>query len=182
LLLAAGLFVGCGGAADPAATPRIACTDVPDVKCDEAVAAVARSMPNEHPVVIEVLCVSAPCTESSGAMQTIVTLADGNHLRGTPQAWADPAATDGGPVQAPPPAGPGRVPLPVEPICQGVPIQSCRDMASGVEDANGARTVVSIVVRCTKGPCTDKSGEGETKIIFSDGSQQTGGWSYASGG
>ena len=156
---------------DPAASPRISCVDVPQAKCDEAVASVARSLPNEHPALIEIICASPPCTSASGATMTIVTLADGRRLTSNALPWFDPTASGGGGgggpgVPVPVPGGPGVAPLPIEPICQGVPPVSCRDMAASFLDpGNGHGGVISIVVRCTKNPCTVK----------------TGGWTYSSG-
>lgn len=174
------LVAGCGGAppADPAATPRIDCTGLPPVRCDEAVASVARSLPNEHPVLIEARCISDPCNESSGTMETTVTLADGRQLRANPLTWYDGNATDGGAI---PPAAPGDIPLAVQPTCQGIPLASCRQVAGG-SFQSGHGDVVSILVRCTKNPCTSTSGEGDTLVTYADGTQSTSGWGYANSG
>lgn len=183
LLAATSLVVACGGAApaDPTATARIDCTGLPAVRCDEAVASVARSLPNDHPVRIEVRCISEPCTESSGAMETTVTMVDGRQLHANPLTWSDASATGGGAVPPGQPAGgPGQVRLPVEPTCQGVPLATCRDMGSNFESGHGA--VVSILVRCTINPCTATAGQGDTVITYADGTQSTGGWGYSSGG
>ncbi len=151
---------------DPAASPRISCVDVPQANCDEAVASVARSLPNEHPTLIEIICASPPCTAASGATMTIVTLADGRRLTSNALPWSDSTASGGGGVPVPAPGGPGVAPLPVEPTCQGVPPVSCRDMAASFLDPGGGHGgVISIVVRCTKNPCTVK----------------TGGWAHGSG-
>ena len=168
---------------DPAASPRISCVDVPQANCDEAVASVARSLPNEHPALIEIICASPPCTAASGATMTIVTLADGRRLTSNALPWSDPTASGGGGgIPVPVPGGPGVAPLPVEPTCQGVPPVSCRDMAASFLDPGGGHGgVISIVVRCTKNPCTVKTGEGDTLITYGDGTNLTGGWAYSSG-
>ena len=181
----AGLVAACASSPpiDPAASPRISCLDVPAARCDEAVASVARSLPNEHPVLIEIICASPPCTSASGAMMTVVTLADGRRLTANGLPWSDPTASGGGGVPVPVPVGPNGVPLPVEPTCQGVPSASCRDMAASLLDTGaGHGGVISIVVRCTKNPCTVKAGEGDTLITYADGTNLTGGWAYGSGG
>ncbi len=185
LVAVAWLVVACASSPpmDPAASPRISCVDVPEARCDEAVASVARSLPNEHPVLIEIICASPPCTSASGAMMTIVTLADGRRLTANGLPWFDPTASGGGGVPVPVPGGPGVVPLPVEPTCQGVPAVSCRDMAASFLDSGvGHGGVVSILVRCTKNPCTVKTDEGDTLITYADGTNSTGGWTYSSGG
>ena len=180
LLAATWLVAGCGGAApaDPAASPRIDCTGLPATKCDEAVASVARSLPNEHPSLIEIRCLSDPCTASSGTMETTVTLADGRQLHANPSTWFDGNATGGGVA---PPVAPDDPKLPVQPTCQGIPLASCRQVAGGsFESGHGA--IVSILVRCTKNPCTSASGEGDTIVTYADGTQSTSGWGYANSG
>jgi hypothetical protein len=179
LLVVVWSVAGCGGAApaDSSATPRIDCTGLPAARCDEAVASVARSLPNEHPSRIEVRCISDPCTAASGAMDTTVTLADGRQLHANPLTWSDPSATGGGLV----PPAPGDPSLPVQPTCQGIPLTNCRQVAGGsFQSGHGA--IVSILVRCTKNPCTAASGEGDTLVTYADGTQSTSGWGYANSG
>jgi hypothetical protein len=76
------------------------------------------------------------------------------------------------------------VALPVAPICLGVPLEQCRDMASSLLDPTAlgdqaADRVTKITVRC-KGVCTPKNGEGETRIDFDDGTNLTSSWGYSS--
>ena len=180
VILAVVAIAGCVAPATsgPPGSPRVSCLGVPAEKCDEAVASVARSLPNTAPVSIEVSCVSGTCTPESGAMDTVVTLADGSQLRSSTNTWSNgqaPANVGPAPVPVPPPA--------VEPVCQGVPASMCRTMAESTPaDDPGHGAVIQIVVRCTKPPCTDENGEGDTVTTFADGTTQTSGWGYAVGG
>jgi hypothetical protein len=131
-------------------------------------------------VEIQVNCVSTPCSAASGTITTTVILADGRRLDTEPLSWFDPTATNDGNLDTPPPGKPPPDGLPVEPICQGVALDMCRQMASGTgEDGHGV--VVSILVRC-KAICTNQSGEGQTIWTFEDGSQSTSEWGYANAG
>jgi hypothetical protein len=156
---------------------------VPKDKCDEAVASVARSLPNTAPVSIEVTCVAGACTAESGAMDTVVTLADGSQLRSSTTTWSTGAAQ--GPDEAnpqpveesirmiPPPD------IPVEPVCQGVPLAMCRTVAETAFGELSNQSVAQIVVRCGAPPCTDKGGTGDTIVTYSDGTIASSTWEYA---
>jgi hypothetical protein len=174
---------------------------VPDAKCDEAVASVARSLPNTPVVAIEVTCVSGTCTAESGAMDTVVTAADGSTLRGSTLSWSEPApagtggsggGTDGSagggvapppaPATAPPapaPPPPGDATLPVEPTCLGVPVGWCRTMAETAFGSVSEADVVAITVRCRDATCNPQHGAGDTIVSYADGSRQTASWEYA---
>ena len=91
-----------------------------------------------------------------------------------------PAATTG-----PEPAGvflPGtRWPT----ACEGIPLDKCRDMAADAADSLRPNDppLRSILIRCTKPPCTQLRGDGETIYLFVDGtSRVAGSWGYASPG
>ena len=162
--------------------PEVTCDGVPDVRCDEAVASVARSLPNSPIVSIDVSCVANPCSPESGAMDTVVTLADGSQLRGFTVTWSEPDAGqgDGGPG-APAPervADPTRG-LPVEPTCQGLPISECRTMAETAFGELSDRSVTAILVHCTERPCTARTGAGVTIVSYADGSEDAALWEYS---
>jgi len=163
------------------ASPKVSCVGIPAAKCDEAVASVARSLPNTQPVAIDVSCVSGTCTLQSGAMDTVVTLADGSTLRSSTLSWADPGAGSDGGVAAtePPRPAPPEPAVPVQPACQGVPASMCATMAETAFGELPTESVVAIVVRCTKQPCTDKAGAGDTTVSYADGSIRTSSWEYA---
>ncbi len=135
----------------------------------------ARSLPNTKPAAIEVTCVVEACTSTGGTMNTVVTLDDGHQLRADPLTWG---ANSGGGRPPPPPQVP-LGPLPVEPICQGVPPSLCQDMARSAISNNGTGVgIVKIVIRCTKAPCTDTRGEGDSTVTLADGSEQESGWAF----
>jgi hypothetical protein len=183
-ILAIVAIAGCGvpTASGPPASPRISCQGVPTERCDEAVASVELSLPNTTPTAIEVICVSGTCTPESGAMDTVVTLADGSQLRSTTITWSQdvPAPGLGKPVPevAVPPIEPV---VPVEPQCQGVPLSWCRTMAETAFGELSDQAVASILVRCGELPCTNEHGAGETLVTYADGTSQTSGWEYEGG-
>ncbi len=185
----------------PAASPRVSCVGIPATRCTEAVATVARSLPNTMPVSIEVICVAGTCTPDSGAMDTVLTLADGSQLRSTTVQWSGGGGSSGGggdgsgPGEAPPgvklvpaPAesnAPALAPafpvVPVEPICQGVPVSMCRTMAETAFGEMSDEEVVGIVVRCGQQACTDEHGAGETEVTYADGKVRISSWEYQGG-
>jgi hypothetical protein len=184
-------IAGCWAPADsgPLASPTISCVDIPASRCEEALASVARSLPNTAPAAIEVICVAGTCTEQSGAMDTVVTLADGSQLRSTTIAWSE--AVQPGPPGikplpepvAPPvePVVPIEPVVPVEPQCQGVPVSMCRTMAETAFGEVSDEGVVQILVRCTRQPCTNDQGAGDTIVTYADGSTQMSSWEYDMG-
>lgn len=178
-------IAGCGTPAvsGPPPSPVVTCIGIPEARCDEAIESVALSLPNTAPVTIEVLCVSGTCTEEAGAMDTVVTLADGSQLRSTTISWSQAVAPAPGGAKPPPaPAVPAEPPaVPVEPQCQGVPVAWCRTMAETAFGEVSEVDVVTILVRCKELPCTDDHGIGETLISYSDGSSKTTSWEYAGG-
>lgn len=182
-ILAILAIAGCGAPAvsGPPASPRISCVGVPSDRCDEAVASVERSLPNTAPVAIDVTCVSGNCTPEAGAMDTVVTLADGSQLRSSTTSWsqAGAAAPEGGGKPSPELAPLFNVP--VEPQCQGVPVSMCRTMAETAFGEVSDQAVVAILVRCGEPPCTDDHGVGDTLVTYADGKSLTSSWEYAGG-
>jgi hypothetical protein len=174
-------IAACGPAAASGApaSPLISCLGIPPVRCDEALASVARSLPNTVPVSIEVSCVAGTCTSESGAMDTVVTLADGNQLRSTTISWSEDSQPHGGlePLPAPVPAAV----VPVEPACLGVPAAMCLTMAETAFGELSDQEVVRILVRCGTPPCTAEHGVGDTVVTYADGTSRTSTWEYAGG-
>jgi hypothetical protein len=176
------VVAGCGAPATtgPAASPRIACQGVPAERCDEAVTSAELSLPNTVLTSIEVICVSGTCTTESGAMDTVVTLADGSQLRSSTVTWAQGLPAPGGvkPLPAPVPPAPD---VPVAPQCLDVPLEMCRTMAETAFGELGKEGVVSIVVRCSDLPCTDDHGIVETVVTYGNGTVLTTDGEYAGG-
>jgi hypothetical protein len=167
----------------PPASARISCDGVPADKCDEAVASVARSLPNTAPVSIEVTCVAGTCTAQSGAMDIVLTLADGSQLRSSTTTWSTAVGQEPGdakplPVEEAVPVIPPPV-IPKEPVCQGVPLEMCRTMAETAFGELSAASVAQIVVRCGAPPCTDAHGTGDTLVTYADGTTLSSSWEYA---
>jgi hypothetical protein len=182
-ILAVIVIAGCGApiSSGPPASLTVSCTGIPATRCDEALASVERSLPNTPAVKIEVVCVAGTCTDESGAMDTVVTLADGSQLRSTTIAWSEAGApAPGGVKPLPVPVAEPAVPaVPVEPDCQGVPRSMCLTMAETAFGEVSNLAVVGIVVRCTRMPCAIDQGAGETLITYKDGTTLTTSWEYA---
>lgn len=190
---------GCGApvSSGPAASPRVSCVGIPAIRCSEAVAIVARSLPNTSPVSIEVTCVAGACTPDSGAMDTVLTLSDGSQLRSTTVQWSSGGGSTGGAGAGGPPPGfkpapapaetnaPALAPafpvVPVEPTCQGVPVSMCRTMAETAFGEVSDEDVIGIVVRCGQQACTDEHGAGETEVTYADGQVRISSWEYQGG-
>jgi hypothetical protein len=115
-------------------------------------------------------------------METVVTLADGSQLRSTTISWQEAAAPgpgDAKPLPEPMPVEPPA--LPVQPQCQGAPLEWCRTMAETAFGELPDKGVITILVRCTEPPCTDDHGAGDTVVTYSGGTIRTVGWEYAGG-
>jgi hypothetical protein len=169
---------GCGvdGSSDAALEPIVDCVGVPGERCQSAVfEAMADAGTRPHVRAITVRCTAPVCTIREGQMSVTVLLDDGSQFTtGSGWAAAEPAAP-----------GPGRgqpVPLPVKPVCIGVPPRNCEEFAQGSLDGLGDRpvdTIVSIVVRCGAGAaCIETRGSGSTDLTFRDGTKQTSDWVY----
>jgi len=124
-----------------------------------------------------VRCAVPVCTVASGEANVIIFYIDGRQ-DSSGYAWAAAAPA---PMPPEPPEPP--VPLTVEPVCVGVPAESCIEMATSAVAGlpRGGPAVASITVRCTA-VCTPTNGEGETVVQFADGTSTTSGWGYSSGG
>lgn len=183
LVLATTLLAGCG-LMDPViipAAPPVDCRGVPAQTCRHVVSdtrAQARG-PGVVPVAIRVACTRAVCADQEGEAQIDVRYSDGSEDHYT-MGWSGAVDEPGqGRRPAPTPS------LPIEPTCEGVPVQPCHDNAF-VGLANGgmapeALEVTSIVVVCLKGSCTDEAGTGTTTVTYVDGTTNAADWSYESG-
>jgi hypothetical protein len=177
VLAAAILVGGCGGPEGSGSSnpePEVTCVGVPQGPCEDAAASLVRSL--EGPAAqVTVTCSIAACTNTDGRLQLEVLLVDGRR--------DSRAMGYGSNQQVPEPVEPPV--LTVVPICLGVPFATCRDMAesavgSGVPGV-ARRPIARITVRC-KGVCTPTKGEGETRIDFADGTNETSSWGYESTG
>lgn len=116
-------------------------------------------------------------------MDTVVTLADGSHLRSTTISWGTSAGAPGvapgvaEPAQPSPPPVPAPI-VPVEPVCQGVPPSMCATMAETAFGELSDQGVVQILVRCTEPPCTGQQGTGDTIVTYADSTMRTSSWAY----
>jgi hypothetical protein len=77
--------------------------------------------------------------------------------------------------------GPVREPVPAGETCILIEQDDCRVKIREALAGLGPNhpPVVGVLVRCTKVPCTDLAGEGETIVQFADGSQAGSGWAFA---
>ena len=69
--------------------------------------------------------------------------------------------------------------VPVEPVCQGVPISMCETMAETAFGELSDQSVVQILVRCGQPPCTSEHGVGDTVVTYADRTVRTSAWEYA---
>lgn len=155
------------------AEPVVDCIGVPAEQCRSAVAdAMASAAAGDRVTAITIRCTAPSCSPEDGEMAVTVILVGGRRTTSM-SAWAMAPATaaDEGTV----------VPLPVQPICAGVPVKACAQFATdSVQHLDRpADDVVSILVRCAADkPCVDERGAGSTDLTFRDGTHQTSEWIY----
>jgi hypothetical protein len=150
---------------------------MPQASCAESFLAAEAQARERGTIVVGIIvrCIGV-CTAARGEAERSVSYGDGTSEQGR-FGWqaAEPA-----PVA--PPEGPEPT-LQVAPTCVGIEAGWCESVAldavSQLEPGSG--DVVSIVVNCTLGPCTQTSGDGETTVTFADGQVITSGWAYRGG-
>ena len=149
------------------------CVGFPADVCERQLAELEREGALHGGVVgYRILCTSAVCTSAQGDGTQTVAFADGTSQAGD-FGYAVPIGT--------PPTGQVLLPLPVEPICLGVPAEWCREMGRmGADAVADWSSIVAITVRCTDPACTTGKGTGETRVRLSDGSEKVvEGWAYS---
>lgn len=175
LLVSLGLLIGACSPAGPTpntnlpAQPVVDCIAVPPDICQGAVRdARLNAPPGSVPVRVQVRCTAPVCRPASGQTEVNIRYSDGTTST-MGSAWEQ--AVPGG--QAPPPV------LPLAPVCAGVPLEQCRDMAlSAIPAAEDRPPIVSIVVTCTAPSCTEATGDGDVVVTYADRSTSEGSWSY----
>jgi len=170
LLLALGLVAGAVSCGTPPVTGWT-CLGVPESMCKSQLADAERNAPPGAGAVvgIRIRCTAATCTEQAGEVEVTATYANGQTVN-MGMGWnAAPAA--------PAPAIPE--PLPMAPVCLGVPSDWCRIQAATGPEGGGTfpADLRSITVRC-KGTCSPTTGEGSTEYILADGTSRTIQWTY----
>lgn len=153
---------------NPPAQPFVDCVGVPPDICQGAIRdARVNAPPGAVVVQVRVRCTVQVCLPASGQTEVTIQYSDGTTST-MGSAWEQ--ALPG--VQAP------RV-LPVQPTCVGVPLERCRETALGAVPAGDERpAIASIVVTCTKPPCTEATGDGDMVVTYADRSTSESGWSY----
>jgi len=157
--------------------PRVECNGVPAEQCAEYAASWPEgSMIGEEEVVgVIVTCVSSSCTADGGEVQVSVRLRGGEVRDVGGGGWSG-----AGPAEPPKPAPPLPDDLPL--TCVDVPRSVCdqqaRDAISGLADDSGP--VIGITVRCLVDACTERKGEGETRITLGGAPVITMNWAYES--
>lgn len=141
----------------PVANPQVVCLGVPDQACKEAFD-ISGAVPGSVAQVV-VQCTVPICTVLNGEADVTVVFIDGRR-ESSGYGWAGAAPA---PAPVRPPA-----PLTIAPVCLGVPLQQCFDMAATGPEGNGVGPdVASITVRCSD-VCTT-GGSGQTTYEFVDG-------------
>lgn len=154
--------VGCGFLVRPAAPPDSSCAGMLSGACTEQVARLAAQVTGKV-TSIGLECRIAVCDRSAGSGDAVITYADGRTERRTWSYVGDPA------------------PIPA-PTCVGLARDVCQTQADGVvEDAAPSRRIIGISITC-QGTCTKASGEVATVLTFGDGTQDTSGRGWSSGG
>jgi hypothetical protein len=163
------LLAACAGPPNLPPGTR-ACVGFPAVVCARQVADLEREGAAHGGVVAyRIVCSSASCTTEQGDGTAAAVFADGT---GRELGFGYAA-----PVGPPPEATFG--PLPVTPVCLGVPAGWCAEHArAGAEMIADWSTIATITVRCTRS-CSATAGDGETRVLLRDGTAQTQGWSYS---
>lgn len=154
--------------ANPPAQPIVECLGVPADICQGAVGDARRNAPpGTVPVRVQVRCTAPVCVPASGQAEVAIQYSDGSTST-LGSGWEQ--AVPGN--QAPPV-------LPLAPVCAGVPLERCREMAlSAVPGADDRPPIVSIVVTCTRPPCTEATGDGDVVVTYADRSTSESSWSY----
>lgn len=174
LLIIAALAGGIAGCTVPVVGRG--CEGLAGPVCEAQLADAERNshLGSEGIVGIRVRCTVASCTEAAGEVTVTVSYEDGRTT----------AFDTGWSMAAPAPVGSSAppTPLPVEPVCIGVPDAWCRDMA-GADDGmgDGTQRVASIVVSCTA-TCNELMGDGTTVVTYGDGTKQEAQWNYRTSG
>lgn len=170
LLIGACSISGPTPVANPPGQPLLECVGVPPDICQGAVRdARLNAPPGTVAVRIQVRCTVQVCRPASGQTEVTIQYSDGT-MSTLGSAW-EQAVPGGG---APPV-------LPIAPVCAGVPLERCREMAlSAVPGGDDRAPIVSIVVTCTKPPCTEATGDGDVVVTYADRSTSEGSWSYRS--
>ncbi len=181
--LAAVVVLGCAAVGGPAPTlqpaPIVDCLATDAQTCASALSDARANAPaGTAPFRVRVTCSQPICLPGAGVAQVDVWYTDGS-VDSYEMAWTD------GPGAAPPP---GEVPaepveepiLAIDPVCRGVEIGRCREMAKSIIVPVGQTgRVVSVVVTCTVARCTATDGQGTTRVAFEDGTIREADWAYA---
>lgn len=156
----------------PVANPQVVCLGVPDRACKQAFD-ISGAVPGSVAQIV-VRCSVPVCTLQNGEADVTVLFIDGRR-ESSGYGWA-------GAGQAPIPAKPPPAPLTIAPVCLGVPLPQCLDMAAtGPQGEGVGPEVASITVRCSD-VCTT-GGSGQTTYEFKDGRPSvTVMWAAGSGG
>ena len=176
LAIVAAWTLGCDVVGSPEASvpaePVVDCLAAPPETCRQALADAAANAPaGERPVRVRLTCSLATCTAVNGAAQVDVWYSDGS-IESYATEWAgpgdEPAPGDSAPI------------LSVVPLCIGLDLARCRDMARNIIVPVGSPgLVLSIVVTCRAAACTATEGRGTTRVTFQDGTMREADWAYA---
>lgn len=166
------LATGCGDETvgpSPGGAPQFECVGVPGPLCEQ----ILREHAANRPVMAaSIRCTAVVCNEAQGEVAITIVLAGGERLE-SGYGWAQAVpAGPGGPMT------PAALPeLPVKPICLGIPLSDCHDLAVSSLTARDVADIASITVRCI-GVCTPAEGSGETVVVRVDGSTSESQWGY----
>ena len=151
-----------------AAAPRLVCQGVPEPVCSQATDTTGAVTGTIAQILVR--CTSPVCTVQQGEADVTVFFVDGRQEQSS-YGWSSTAPAPVPVITQPP--------LPVQPVCVGVPLEKCLEMAATGPDGTGADgTISSIAVHCS-GTRTPAGGQGQTTYGFVDGSPaKTVDWTY----
>jgi hypothetical protein len=174
LVIACNLLASCQFLRPDA--PRVECQGVPPEQCAEYAGRwpEGSTTGGEEVVGVVVTCVSSSCTAGAGEVQVSVRLRSGEVRQVGGGGWSG--------ARGNPPESAQALPEGVSIGCVDVPRSVCDEQASNAIQGLSAESgpIIGITVRCLADVCTERKGEGETRIMLRGSPSVVVNWAYES--